>query len=141
MKASTLLRLAIWLTAPVACELVAYGIQTRQGVTHTAPTVEFPSVVDLGPQEVGTIAFGEFEVRNLGNTEVKITDIRTDCQCTGLRKDGSDVETFALTPHETARLTVKVRVTGIVGRELVTNIRFETDDRSPPKGTSGSLSL
>lgn len=85
-----MLRRAIALPlALVALLIAALALAMRRSSDnriHDLPVLESPETVDLGEQEIGATAVGQFVVRNAGTAELVLSEFRTSCSCAGVER-------------------------------------------------------
>ncbi|MBA4065096.1 MAG: hypothetical protein C0501_15560 [Isosphaera sp.] len=102
------------------------------------PVLCCPDLLDLGRQEVATVAAGNLTVSNPGGSPLVIDQVRTGCSCTGLERMTEDgprrVESLTLPPGGSVELTVRVSVPGPVGQQFATVVYFRTNDPNVPEG-------
>lgn len=97
------------------------------------PSIDYPTVVDLGERELGEVALVEFDIKNIGTSNLLIHEIKTTCSCTGLEtKVGNDflrVESLTFKAGEAKRMAVRVAVRGAPANSSFSNfVTFETND-------------
>ncbi len=134
---------AAWVTIPLLAGAVAYSLRSggllRQWavVTQSAPVMDYTSVVDLGPREIGTVAHGQVTIANRGGGELLVEQIRSSCGCAGLERAVGDklqqVETLRLGPGEKAELVVRVSVRGEVNQPYRFVLTARTNDPTRPE--------
>lgn len=106
---------------------------------RVAPTPEItcPSEVNLGEQELGSLALGRFEISNTGSLPLVIENVSTNCSCTGLEEEEDGVFTrvsrLVIPPKSTVPLVIRVSVRGFpIGSTGITSVFFETNDPNAP---------
>lgn len=112
------------------------GVSTPAPTDELRPVIECPSFVDLGPQQAGTFAVGEFQIANRGGSPLVMRDVRSSCSCSGLEQllDGGyqRVERLTIPPGGSVKLTVRVTV-GTEYERLESVIYFTTNDPDQPE--------
>jgi|SRR5579883_441683 len=103
------------------------------------PVVECPEKVEVGEQEIYSLAVGRFRVENSGGKELVLSDVRTGCSCTGLEieRDGKFFRSNEIRVPVGGGIDLAIRrsVHGPVGVEIVTPVYFRTNDPTTPERT------
>ncbi len=98
----------------------------------TSPVLECPDMLDLGERELGEVALMRFVIGNRGGGQLEITEIQSNCTCTGLEqeRDGEFVRltSLHLSGGEKADLVMRVLVQGTPGIPNRTGVKFRTND-------------
>lgn len=107
--------------------------------TSFGPSIAFPSQITFGDREIGEIAAAEITFRNDGDKELLVEDIVTSCSCAGLEQEQAGelvrLVRLAVGPGAEQRCVVRLAVRGVpVGSQMVTAIRFRTNDAARPEG-------
>lgn len=98
---------------------------------HAALSLEIPwSVVQLGPQPVGSVRRVEFQIRNVGPIPVDLGEVRKDCGCLEARLDSNVIGptrqvTLSVTQEITSVGEKQTEVTIPVLSSPLTPLRFE----------------
>lgn len=103
-----------------------------------APTLEVPSLLDLGERELGEEVVTHFTLANRGGSELLIDQVRSSCTCSGLERQENGeyvrVDSLRLQAGEQAELSLRVHVrakeVGVAMRILVA---FRTNDLQRPE--------
>jgi hypothetical protein len=124
------------LIAVITC---ASTLHIWQPFSAIPPRIEYPASLDLGPGETGVVVACPVHVKNSGDSDLHVDEIRTNCSCTGLEKlvDGKHVRVESLTikPGETSELWIRVTVRGVpVGTKMNNVIQFRTNDPTHIQG-------
>jgi hypothetical protein len=136
--------LIIALVVPIVAALVTIGTRngtlTRQlaSVFQTSPVADFPPLLDLGNHEAGDRVERRFKISNRGGGELRIDDIRANCDCSGLERESQGrlfrVNTLRLGPGEETELIVRTIANGRPGDSSRQAIAFRTNDPTQPEG-------
>lgn len=114
----------------------------RKETATPAPVVDVPALVDCGEQESGKEFMVPVAVANRGTAELLVSDIKTDCGCSGLvrEEDGRivAVKSLRLAPGGVADLRVQAIVRGAAGESATHIISFRTND---PKRLEGGFQV
>ncbi len=138
------LRRIWWALPPVLVLGVGYGwqvgfLQQQWSIAvGSEPSIDYPSVIDLGDRQTNDAIAVRFEIKNRGGRELVITQITSSCACGKLEQkiDGAfhQIDDLRISPGATAELristTVRVDGTGLFSRV----VSFETNDPAQPEG-------
>jgi hypothetical protein len=99
--------------------------------------LECPSLLDLGEQERGQVLVAHVPLANVGTADLDITDIRTNCSCTGLEiEEGGKfrrINRLTIQPGESKELTARWAVNGAIGDRVTTIVYFATNIPDQPE--------
>lgn len=111
--------------------------RNRNDLVSGQPVYDGPSSFDLGNQEQSSSVVVRFKIRNKGNAELKIGDVRTNCQCTGLERETATgfepVDSAVVPPGGALDLCIHVTVRGQVGAPFERTIYLGTNDPEFPE--------
>lgn len=100
------------------------------------PTIECPSLVDLGSHAEGEIVTGRFRVANLGAEPLQLTRFRTSCSCAGVETDETGenrrVQAASIPPGGDREFLVRMVIGVRPGTPQGVLVQFETNDPNRP---------
>jgi hypothetical protein len=103
------------------------------------PVLECPTAFDLGSREKGEAVLTPFLLTNQGDQPLEITDVRTQCSCTKLEKEGNGVDSLVtsltIEPGRSYPVTIRTTVQGVPGQPAQFVIGFRTNDPVRPSVT------
>jgi hypothetical protein len=130
----TVLALVITVLVTISLRSVAGG---SKGTARAVPRLEFPSYLDAGEQESGRAFLCALSLANRGTAPLELSDIRTDCTCSGLGrvKNGEflRLQNLVLRPGESADLAIRAVVKGINGSAARHLVQFRSNDPCRPQ--------
>lgn len=133
-----------WVLPPVLVLGVGYSwqvgfLQQQWSIAvGSEPSIDYPSVIDLGDRQTNDAISVRFEIKNRGGRELVIAQITSSCACGKLEQeiDGAahQIHELRISPGGTAELrvstTVRVDGTGVFSQV----VSFQTNDPDQPEG-------
>lgn len=97
------------------------------------PQIEYSNRIDLGDYELGEVAIAKLKIANKGGKELRISNVRTNCSCTGLEREVNGhfarLNSLSISPGSSEEVSVRISVRpGIVNAKYENQIYFETND-------------
>jgi hypothetical protein len=103
------------------------------------PRVSYPSSVNLGEREKGTIATECFDIANLGSSTLVIDYFGASCSCAGIEEEiegeSKRLEALSIEPGQSRRCRLRLGVNGRAGDPQILHAWFRTNDPLEPKGS------
>ncbi len=136
-----------WIALPAVIGMIAYlafFIRPFASKEQKGPTIEFRRELDLGDRELGEQVSYPFSISNLGDQTLSITNIQSNCSCTGMerKENGKYVRprTLVIAPGATAELWVRISVRGApANKEMINTITFNTNDPAVETGSINAI--
>ena len=125
-----------WVLVPVLIGASVYAARRNSRslrvLSGLSPVLECPEVLDMGERELGEVAVSRFTIANRGGGELEITDVHSNCSCSGLEqeRDGQFIQlkSLRLAAGERAELVMRVLVQGTPGIPKHNSVQFRTND-------------
>jgi hypothetical protein len=109
-------------------------------IAFAGPRLECVNVIDFGDRNLGEQTTQTLAIRNVGNSELIIKNVRTSCSCSGLNRliEGKyhEVKTERIPPHSEDSFQIRLSVRGVpVGTSFSSMLYIETNDPNNPEHT------